>query len=116
MFGPPPIGGGQMPSYVTKEIYSVFCPDPMSLNGCQIDSLIDTLMVSPTMGMDYIDITALQLDKLYIVDKAYPRDNDIDAYQNIYRQVPGPLPILGSGAGFLFSRKLRRRIRASRVA
>jgi len=40
----------------------------------------------------------------------------IDNYQNTFRQTPGPLPILGAGAAFGFSRKLRGRIKASRSA
>lgn len=40
----------------------------------------------------------------------------LDNYQNVYRQTPGPLPILGAGAALGFSRKLRSRIKASRTA
>lgn len=40
----------------------------------------------------------------------------IDNYVNQYRQTPGPLPILGAGAAFGFSRKLRSRIKAARTA
>lgn len=39
----------------------------------------------------------------------------LDNFANTY-QTPGPLPILGAGAAFGFSRKLRRRIKASRNA
>jgi len=42
----------------------------------------------------------------------------IDAIQNVYTQtttVPGPLPVLGAGVAFGFSRKLRRRIQGDRV-
>ena len=38
-------------------------------------------------------------------------DNIVD-----YHEVPGPLPILGAGAAFGFSRKLRSRIKTSRLA
>jgi hypothetical protein len=41
----------------------------------------------------------------------------IDAIQNNYTQVdrvPGPLPLLGAGAAFGFSRKLRKRIKTSK--
>jgi hypothetical protein len=34
---------------------------------------------------------------------------------NEFRQTPGPLPILGAGAAFGFSRKLRSRIKAARL-
>ena len=52
---------------------------------------------------------------LHIVDEADATLNMIEGYQNIYRQVPGPLPILGAGAAFGFSRKLRGRIKAIRT-
>jgi hypothetical protein len=40
----------------------------------------------------------------------------IPGLNNDFRQTPGPLPILGAGAAFGFSRKLRSRIKASRTA
>jgi hypothetical protein len=41
---------------------------------------------------------------------------NITQYGNIFRQeVPGPLPLLGAGTAFGFSRKLRRRLQASRL-
>jgi hypothetical protein len=52
---------------------------------------------------------------LHIVDEADATLDAIEGYQNIYRQVPGPLPILGAGAAFGFSRKLRGRIKAIRT-
>ena len=46
-----------------------------------------------------------------------PLTGNVDMYQNAFRQVvPGPLPILGAGAAFGFSRKLRSRIKAFRTA
>ena len=39
----------------------------------------------------------------------------MDNFLNIY-QTPGPLPLLGAGAAFGFSRKLRGRIKASSAA
>jgi hypothetical protein len=121
MFGPPidnvPPG---IPSFVTKQIYEAICssstPGGM-FDSCTKGSLINTLTV--TAG-DVNPVTAALLpiyDKLYIVDTAVPLNNDIDAYSNIYRQeVPGPLPLLGAGAAFGFSRKLRGRIKAYRSA
>lgn len=38
------------------------------------------------------------------------------AYVNAFYQTPGPLPVLGAGVAFGFSRKLRQRIKASRTA
>jgi len=40
----------------------------------------------------------------------------VPGINNDFRQTPGPLPILGAGAAFGFSRKLRSRIKASRTA
>jgi hypothetical protein len=78
------------------------------------------------------EITAWQLtnpaspDSGYIGGKTiYVRDSweipsdsvaSIDDIQNVYTQtVPGPLPVLGAGVAFGFSRRLRRRIQGNRV-
>ena len=54
---------------------------------------------------------------LYIVDSyAVTGVAGIDKITNTFQQVPGPLPILGAGAAFGFSRKLRSRIKAGRTA
>jgi hypothetical protein len=61
-------------------------------------------------------------DHLYIVDSYAVNFNPstgeagIDKITNTYFQTPGPLPILGAGAAFGFSRKLRSRIKAGRTA
>ena len=39
----------------------------------------------------------------------------IDAIQNNYTQTPGPLPLLGAGAAFGFSRRIRSRIKGARL-
>jgi hypothetical protein len=55
--------------------------------------------------------------KLWIHDRwsSYgPGNGNINAIVNVY--VPGPLPVLGAGAAFGFSRKLRSRIKASSAA
>lgn len=46
-------------------------------------------------------------------DTFIPGDGSIDNAINTVRNVPGPLPILGAGAAFGFSRKLRGRIKAT---
>jgi hypothetical protein len=43
-------------------------------------------------------------------------DAGIDKITNSLNSVPGPLPILGAGAAFGFSRKLRGRIKAARLS
>lgn len=40
-----------------------------------------------------------------------PAQSALDDFSNSYSQVPGPLPLLGAGAAFGFSRRLRRRIK-----
>lgn len=57
-------------------------------------------------------------DHLYIVDSYTVTGSavGIDKITNTYTQTPGPLPILGAGAAFGFSRKLRSRIKAGRTA
>ena len=55
---------------------------------------------------------------IYVIDTVVIPDGTsgvVDNFRNSY-QTPGPLPILGAGAAFGFSRKLRSRIKASRLA
>ncbi|MEB3155812.1 MAG: hypothetical protein VKO26_00040 [Cyanobacteriota bacterium] len=49
----------------------------------------------------------------WIRDTFIPGDGNINESTNTVRNVPGPLPILGAGAAFGFSRKLRGRIKAT---
>ena len=55
-------------------------------------------------------------NKIYVRD-AYVVNagGQLDNYTNTFQTVPGPLPILGAGAAFGFSRKLRGRIKAARL-
>ncbi|MEB3255955.1 MAG: hypothetical protein VKJ05_06165, partial [Synechococcaceae cyanobacterium] len=52
---------------------------------------------------------------LYVRDTYNVPDGAVlDSFKNSYTQdVPGPLPVLGAGAAFGFSRRLRRRVRQS---
>ena len=45
-----------------------------------------------------------------------PQGDVLDSFKDTYTQepVPGPLPLLGAGMGFAFSRRLRSRIRSAR--
>jgi hypothetical protein len=56
-------------------------------------------------------------ESLYIVDSYVVTGGavGIDKITNTFESVPGPLPILGAGAAFGFSRKLRGRIKAARL-
>jgi hypothetical protein len=88
---------------VTKDIYTV-------VNGAQ-GALIGSITNQGTFTF-----TPNTYTELYIVDTATPGTSTIDSYQNVYRQTPGPLPILGAGAAFGFSRKLRSRIKGVHAA
>lgn len=101
----PSPGGGS----VIKEIYTAVYNSV--LGDYQPGTLIGTLTNSGTLPL------VPGYDILYIRDTVTPNvGGTIDAYQNTYRQTPGPLPIVGAGAAFGFSRKLRGRIKASRTA
>jgi hypothetical protein len=57
---------------------------------------------------------------MLIVNNSYDGAGAIDAFENSFKQgqghrVPGPVPVLGAGMAFGFSRKLRRRIQGRRV-
>ena len=54
--------------------------------------------------------------KITVTNTYTPNSGAIDNVENTFRNVPGPLPILGAGAAFGFSRKLRGRIKAARTA
>jgi hypothetical protein len=59
----------------------------------------------------------LHLQEIWVSDTALANVNgSVDNYQNSFRQVPGPLPLLGAGAAFGYTRKLRRRLKATRLA
>lgn len=56
------------------------------------------------------------LKTIYVKDTyTVPVGNNVDRYTNTF-QTPGPLPVLGAGAAFGFSRKLRSRIKATKQA
>jgi hypothetical protein len=84
--------------------------------------LLHTLIYDPfNMVYDLHYDLAVGLSELYILDTATPgtvgNGGMIDNYQNTFtQQVPGPLPILGAGAAFGYTRKLRRRVKAMRLA
>jgi len=56
------------------------------------------------------------LTEITVYNTYTPGSGAIDNVQNTFRNVPGPLPILGAGAAFGFSRKLRGRIKGARTA
>jgi hypothetical protein len=88
---------------VTKNVYNTSSFDPANL----IESL--------TTANQTVDISSLSLKEIW-VDDVYTIANGsgvLDNFTNAYtQQVPGPLPLLGAGTAFGFSRRLRRRAKA----
>ncbi|MEB3316567.1 MAG: hypothetical protein VKO39_00265 [Cyanobacteriota bacterium] len=63
-------------------------------------------------GMPSPTLPIAPMSTLYVRDTAVVNANgNLDNYRNTF-QTPGPLPIVGAGAAFGFSRKLRSRIKA----
>ncbi len=103
-------------AWATKEIWAT------DGNGNKTN-LLHTLKYDPFNGITDVHYNIWptnNLSELYIRDTANPgtfvNGGNIDAYQNTFRQVPGPLPLLSAGAAFGFTRKLRRRVKAFRMA
>lgn len=88
---------------VTKNVYSNSSFDP----GALVQSL--------TTANQTVDISGLGLKEIW-VDDVYVIANGsgvLDSFTNSYTQhVPAPLPLLGAGTAFGFSRRLRRRSKA----
>jgi len=111
----PDIPPGLPSGFVTKEIYEAVWN--ATLGDYTPGTLITSLMIDRVNSFkSYTFWPSQKYNQLYIRDIANANEDMIDNYSNIYRQVPGPLPILGAGAALGFSRKLRGRIKASRGA
>jgi len=91
----------------TKTVYGSYDPGTGVLS-----NIIGTLNVTDLLPTQTISLTQ-QYSTIYVQDSygGTKIDNVINSYQT-----PGPLPILGAGAAFGFSRKLRVRIKGSRIA
>lgn len=88
-----------------KEIFS----DELLTNRIGFEESIDG-------SQELISLTNKNLSKIYIRDTySASGTTRLDNMTNSFL-VPGPLPILGAGAAFGFSRKLRVRIKATRIA
>lgn len=89
---------------VKKEIYS----DPSYTNLIWSATSIDG-SVSAFQPMNNFYST------LYVIDSyTIPAGRSLGRVRNTYRQSPAPFPLIGAGAAFVFSRKLRRRLKAAR--
>lgn len=85
---------------------------------------VDVLQTLPPNLTSFV--TGLPADPVYVTAGAFtfndtisPRGGSYSAQVDVAKQVdtvPGPLPILGAGAAFGFSRRLRKRVKSSVVA
>ena len=80
-----------------------------------VDKLGNPQTVTLTQSGTVADVVG-HPTKITVTNTYTPNDGAIDNVENTFRNVPGPLPILGAGAAFGFSRKLRGRIKAARTA
>jgi len=82
-------------------------------DGTNITGVIDTLnLTNNVMDSGPAYGTTLYVKDIWTASPGVTIDN----INNNFAQVPGPLPILGIGAAFGFSRKLRKRIKGSGTA
>jgi hypothetical protein len=94
------------------------CADAAGTDCITADEL-DTLTLSNTGVSGFIDISDLNTNKIYVTDTyqsvvGNPMGyGQISDFTNTFEAVPGPLPVLGAGAAFGFSRKLRKRIKSA---
>jgi hypothetical protein len=111
------LGGGiNGDASLTKEIWST------NGNGVK-QTLLHTLIDDPFNSVNDLHYNLLPthaLDELYIFDTSNPgtiaNGGLVNNHQNTFRQVPGPLPLLGAGAAFGYTRRLRRRLKATSLA
>ncbi len=94
-------GGGQV---VTKTVVGGGNPNPVliSLDGAEIGPI-------PLSG------TSITVTDSWVLDQ---NAGSVSSISNTYTQtssVPGPLPLLGAGAAFGFSRRIRSRIKGARL-
>ena len=91
---------------VTKEVYS----------DAALTTLIGTYTSLNGASVAFVDLTDQTLSTVYVKDSySFNGNTQLNSISNNFSAdpVPGPLPLLGAGAAFGFSRKLRNRIKAS---
>jgi hypothetical protein len=108
-------GGNVGDAKLTKQIWST------NASGAPV-LLLDTLISDPANSVSHLHFDLpTGLTQLFIHDVVDPGTvaggGSVVNIQNTFRQaVPGPLPLLGAGAAFSFTRKLRRRVKTFRMA
>jgi hypothetical protein len=88
----------------TKEV----CDTGFGMGTCTTLSLSNT----DTLSLQNLGFLSREI---YVTD-TYTRTNmtsQVSDITNTFEAVPGPLPVLGAGAAFGFSRKLRKRIKSA---
>ena len=93
---------------ISKKIFYSAPADPLT---SVADVILDWNGTAVSKAIAPPTFTIWVLDTYNIPTSLPSLDNVINSYQT-----PGPLPILGAGAAFGFSRKLRGRIKATRTA
>lgn len=99
---------GSTGASVRKQIYG---------DAALTELLYDSGTIADAGSAIVVDFFAPDTDGLIFVKDTYsgPAGASLDYFTNTV-QTPGPLPVLGAGAAFGFSRKLRGRIKISRTA
>ncbi len=104
----PGFGGATFTKQVCTNSNFTNCASPLSTTNTASDPIDGVSLAALNLGTPNV---------IYVRD-TYTTTNGtalIDNYSNTFQHVPGPLPILGAGAAFGFSRKLRGRIKAARL-
>lgn len=105
------------PGSVQKEIFeniTGIAPDYTGINKIWDYTSVDGVP-SPIPPAIFTPLTNQTLSVIYVKDTYTVKPGgQLDNFTNTF--VPGPLPILGAGAAFGFSRKLRSRIKAARLS
>ena len=129
-FNPPLTGVQRTSEYTVEKLTPGFWFDQVDLTWVQVpggnaavsakydwvDKLGNPQTVTLTQSGTVADVVG-HPTKITVTNTYTPNSGAIDNVENTFRnKVPGPLPILGAGAAFGFSRKLRSRIKASRTA
>jgi len=128
-FNPPLTGGPITSVYTVEKLTPGFWFNQVDLTWNQVpggnatvsakydwfDKLGNPQTVTLTQSGTVADVVG-HPTKITVTNTYTPNSGAIDNVENTFRNVPGPLPILGAGAAFGFSRKLRSRIKASRTA
>lgn len=99
-----------VPPFAGADVTKLVCTDSTFLNNCTTIGPVFNSGFTPVFT-PILTSSTIYVRDTYIGVPPAVLDNYINAFQT-----PGPLPILGAGATFGFSRKLRGRIKAARLS